>query len=219
MQNRNWRAVLEKIRIDPLEPEKELKVMTRGGFKASTGMTLLHYACERSPPVEIVQALIEAYPMACLTRCMPGGCLPLHVACTWYASPSVVRALLSADQGGAEVKDELGNLPLHSACFSGADFAIIEALVTTAPKAVLARNHQGSRPIDICKRLRHDNRDLVMQILAQKKREITNKVSSGNWAAVAKQAEESNRLEEEAEPGFEVEVTYNDGGQEQLHWI
>lgn len=195
VQKHKWKAVIERIIIDPLEPEKELKVMTRGGFKASTGMTALHYACERSPPVEIVNALIEAYPVACLTRCMPGGCLPLHVACTWHCSPAVVRALLSADQGGVAVKDELGNLPLHSACFSGADSAIIDALLMTDPKAVLARNHQGSRPLDIVKRLRHDNRQGVIKLLYKKKEELSRhgrSRSSGTLSEAAREAEALN---------------------------
>ena len=185
VQKHKWKAVKERIHIDPLEPEKELKVMTRGGFQASTGMTALHYVCERSPPVEVVEALIEAYPVACLTRCMPGGCLPLHIACTWHCSPEVVLALLSADQGGVAVKDELGNLPLHSACFSGANSAVIEALLKTDPNSAVARNHQGSRPIDIVRRLRHDNREAVIGLLSKHRRGK----SSGTWSDVAQEAE------------------------------
>ena len=197
IQKHKWKAVLERVRLDPLEPEKELLVMTRGGFKACTGMTALHYACERAPAVEVMAALVEAYPVACLTRCMPGGALPLHVACTWHCSPAVIRVLLSADQGGVAVKDELGNLPLHSACFSGADLGVIEALLQTDPKAVLARNHQGSRPMDIVKRLQHDNRQAVVKLLAAKKEEFSAKHgrtrSSGTLAEIAQQANAMNK--------------------------
>lgn len=195
IHNRKWDAVIQKIQMDPLESETELKVMTRGGFKSNTGFFSLHYACERNPPAAVCQALVEACPMAVLTRCMPGGCLPLHIACTWHCSSSVVKVLLSADQGGAVVKDELGNTAIHSACFSGADVAIIDYLVVIDPKSVLTRNHQGSRPIDICKRLRHENREVICQILAYKQETLVRhkksmSSSSGTWSAIADEAHE-----------------------------
>jgi hypothetical protein len=196
IQNQKWSSVLARLEINPHEAEEELQEMTRGGFFATTGMAPLHYACERRPPVGVVQALLELYPMAIMTRTMPGGCLPLHVACTWFALPDVVKALLSADPGSAKVKDELGNLALHSACFSGADLEVVEALVGASAGAVLARNHQGSRPIDICKRLRHDNRRRVMALLTLKKEEIMAKHrrsrSSGNLSDLANEAAQLN---------------------------
>jgi ankyrin repeat protein len=129
IQNRRWSAVVDRIHANPLEPEEDLRVLTRGGFMANTGMTALHYACERDPPLPVVQALIEAHPMAVLTRCMPGGALPLHIACTWHCSPAVVDALVAADPGGCKMRDELGNVALHSACFSGADAAVVATLL------------------------------------------------------------------------------------------
>jgi len=197
IENRNWGAVLDRLVTHPLEAEKHLEVPTLGGFTASSGMTPLHYACERRPPTEVVNALIEAYPLAVLTRCMPGGALPLHLACTWHCSADIVRALLSADQTSSQVIDELGNLALHSACFSGADDEVVLALLAANAKAVLTRNNQGSRPVDICKRLRHDNRREVMALLTLKKEEVLaqhrRSQSSGNWSEVAQEAAEMNK--------------------------
>lgn len=196
IEKRKWKIATSRIVSDPLSAERELKVMTRGGFMASTGMSPLHYACERKPPVQIVRVLIEAFPFAVLTRAMPGGCLPLHIACTWGASPEVVQALLEADHGSVKVKDELGNVALHSACFAGADVRIVAMLLATDGKSVVARNHQGSRPIDICKRLRHDNRRDVISLLNRKKEELMRthrrSRSSGLLADIAKEAEETN---------------------------
>ena len=194
IQNRKWNVIAERIHANPLEPEEELKVMTRGGFMASTGFTALHYACERNPPLAVVEALIAAYPMAVLTRCMPGGCLPLHVACTWQCTPDIIDALLSADQGGARVRDELGNVALHSACFSGADVGVVLSLLQAHPKAVVARNHQGSRPIDVCKRLRHDNRKLVMSVLSKEQENLMHGGSRSSSACgdIAQRAMELN---------------------------
>lgn len=197
IERRLWSSVVARVRQDPLEAEQELQVMTRGGFMASTGMSPLHYACERRPPADVVQILIESFPVATLTRAMPGGCLPLHIACTWGSSPEVVSVLLAADSGSVRVKDELGNVPLHSACFSGTDCNVVDALLRADSKSVLARNHQGSRPFDICKRLRHDNRRVVMDMLTKKKEEIlrshSRDGSSGMLSDIAREAEEMNR--------------------------
>ncbi len=223
IERRQWKIVLARIKQDPLEAEQELQVMTRGGFMASTGMSPLHYACERKPPPEVVKRLVEAYPFATMTRAMPGGCLPLHIACTWGASPEAIKVLLNADSGSVRVKDELGNASIHSACFSGANVQILEALIKCDPKSILGRNHQGSRPIDICKRLRHENRNAAMDLLTKKKEELMRKHrrsrSSGLLSDIARQAEEMNEREM-PEEGPGVEVTYNGKKKSQpLLWI
>lgn len=192
IQQSQWEAVLQRLEAHPLEAEEELQVMTRGGFLASAGFFPLHYACERQPPVTVVQALIAAQPIAVLTRALPGGGLPLHIAATWYGNEDVIQALVSADAGGCQVTDELGNVPLHSACFSGASVSVLEILLRTDPEAVLLRNTQGSRPADICKRLAHGHRRAVLALLTLKKEEMLakhrRKGSSGNWGDLAAQA-------------------------------
>lgn len=227
IEHHQWNSVVARVRQDPLEAEQELQVMTRGGFMASTGMSPLHYACERKPPYQVVQQLVDCFPFATLTRAMPGGCLPLHIACTWGGSPEVVKALLAADVGSVRVKDELGNVALHSACFSGADSRVVASLLQADGKSVLARNHQGSRPIDICKRLRHENRRIVMELLTSKKEEIMRSHragSSGALSEIARQAEEMNQRngppsQQASAGGVEVTIDGKDAGQDPLVWI
>ena len=237
IQHEQWDAVLLRLEINPLQAELELEVTTRGGFMASAGFTPLHYACERQPPLEVVQALIAAHPVGVLTRTMPGGALPLHIACTWYASSDVVQALLTADQGACHVTDELGNVALHSACFSGTELAIVEALTTADPQTVMCRNHQGSRPSDVSKRLRHSNRKAVLALLTLKKEEVLAKhrrKGSGASCSIATEAAELNAkfgfpsshhddkdgdvdvLQESAA----IEVSYaGNGNEDELMWI
>lgn len=240
IKNLKWKSVIERLECNPDEASYELNgVMTRGGFTAGSGMTPLHYACERKPPLEVVEALIEANPEAVSQRMMPGGCLPLHIACTWHSSPSVVASLLAADPLTAKGTDELGNRPLHSACFSGADLQIVQDLLSAYSKGVLSRNNQGSQPIEICRRLRHPNRRAVMTALLQKKECIIEKQkhqrskSSGSMCQVAKKAANLNdrygeppsylssfeaQNEEVSQAG--VEVSYNENEQSQtLLWI
>jgi len=85
IRRHRWEAVAQRLKRIPSDASLDMKVLTRGGFKASIGFTPLHYVCERCPPKEIVQILIELYPDALNTRAMPGGALPLHIACTWNA--------------------------------------------------------------------------------------------------------------------------------------
>jgi len=238
IKNLKWKSVIARLEYNPDEASQELVgVMTRGGFTSGSNMTPLHYACERKPPLEVVDALMEANPEAVTQRMMPGGALPLHIACTWHSSPAVVSALLGADPSTAKVVDELGNRPLHSACFSGAVIAVVHDLLATYPKAVLARNNQGSQPIDICRRLKHGNRRAVMAALLDKKEYIIAKQkhrsskSSGSMGAMAQTAarmndtlgcpeELNNRSNHNSVPDDGVEVTYEGEDKSQpLIWI
>jgi len=241
IKNLKWKSVIARLECNPDEAYDELVgVMTRGGFAAGSGMTPLHYACERKPPVEVIEALIEANAEAVSQRMMPGGCLPLHIACTWQSAPSVIGSLLRADPMTAKVLDELGNRPLHSACFSGAPFPVVQDLLSTYSKAVLSRNNQGSQPIDISRRLRHPNRRAVMTALLETKEYIIAKQkhrrskSSGSMCNVAMKAANLNdqyggslsnlssyeRGNSEESPAVGVEVAYNDHNRSQtLLWI
>ena len=193
IRNQDWHSVLARLDLNPHEAKEELRVATRGGFQSTKGFLPLHYACERRPPVEVVDALISACPAAVATRSMPGGCLPLHIACTWYAPAGAVNALLVSDRSSCKVQDELGNVALHSACFSGTASEVVESLLRAYPKASLSRNHQGSLPEDICKRLRHENRRSLMALLNLCKEEVLagkhgRSESSGTMGAIAKSA-------------------------------
>jgi len=172
IKHQNWAAATARLEGNPQEAGETLSVLTRGGFLASSGLTPLHYVCERRPPVEVVDALIAAWPEALTTRMEPGGALPLHVACTWHASAEVTAALCQAEPAACRIPDDLGNVPLHCAAFSGAMAPVVDNLLRAYPKAVLARNHQGSLPVDIVKRLRHDNRKNVLTLLKSTKEAV-----------------------------------------------
>lgn len=172
IKGQNWEMVLMRLETNPLDAEEELKIVTRGGFTSTSGFTPLHYACERRPPAEVVEALVAACPGAVTKRSMPGGALPLHIACTWDAPVSSITTLLAADRTTCKIPDELGNLPIHSASFSGTGAHVFESLLHAYPKASLARNNQGSLPEEIIKRLRHNNRGSVLALLDICKEEV-----------------------------------------------
>lgn len=217
IRTQQWEQAILTVHKEPLQAEQDLRVMTRGGFMSSLGLSALYYACERQPPVAVIEALVQANPLAVVTRAMPGGALPLHVACTWHASVEVVQALLEADPGTTKVTDELGNVALHSACFSGAPVTVIQALLKHDARAVLTRNHQGSRPLDVCQRLSHDNRTAVMETLQRAKESLLRhrrSQSSGTWASEVQEALDLNANDPD---DHAIEVSYDNG--EELVWI
>ncbi|CAJ1910260.1 unnamed protein product [Cylindrotheca closterium] len=222
MRDQEWELVMSKLETSPLDAEEELKVTTRGGFTSTYGFTPLHYACERHPPQEVVEALIAACPSAVAKRTMPGGALPLHIACTWHASVEVIGSLLNADKSTCKVQDELGNLPLHSAAFSGISTPVVERLLRTYSKASLARNHQGSLPEEIVKRLRHDNRKEVMGMLMIAREEIMAKRDDKNHrrnksdGAFLTSKRSWDKSEEQHQQGVEVPYTKDDA---ELVWV
>ena len=172
IKSEDWSSVLTLLQIKPEAARRELKVPTNGGYTSSNGFFALHYALERNPPEEVIETLIAAFPKAVTSRTMPGGMIPLHIACTWHANVSVINLLLQAERTMAKSADELGNYPLHSACFSGASTPVIESLLRAYPKAVLVRNLQGSLPEDIQNRLRHENKRAALAVLNLCKEEL-----------------------------------------------
>jgi ankyrin repeat protein len=216
-----------------------LKVPTRGGFSSTTDFFPLHYACERRPPVEVVQKLLKVYSEAATKRAMPGGALPLHIASTWYAQDACIVTLLQADRNSCKTMDELGNLPLHSACFSGTSTVVLENLLRAYPKAVLARNNQGSLPEDIAKRLKHDNRmsslallNLCRDEVIAKRQQKHQRGKSDGYMLSAKEAmvlderdshvnPEKYEIENCGPADTGIEVTYSCGStnEEDLMWV
>lgn len=63
---------------------------------------------------------------------------------------------------------------------SGASSEVVETLLKAYPKAVLARNHQGSLPEDITKRLKHDNRLSVLALLNLSRDEVASNKNMKN---------------------------------------
>ena len=171
----NWDLAIKRLKKFPSEARLNLRVATRGGFTATEGFTPLHYACERHPPKEFLEILVNLYPAAVNKKSMPGGKLPLHIACTWHAPKESINVLLAADRSTSKIPDDLGNLPIHSACFSGASSDVIENILKAYPKAVLFRTNEGSLPEDITKRLKHDNRVSALALLNLCKGEVNTK--------------------------------------------
>ena len=163
IRSHSYQSIPHRLCLYPKEASQPLHTAVRGGYPAK--VTPLYLACEYNPTVDVVKLFIDTFKDGCGVKNVLGGQLPLHGACTWNASSSVISLLLEAYPAAAQQRDDLGNLPLHCACFSGASEDIVEALLKAYPLGVSVTNGQGSAPSHIVRRLRHQNRSAILRVL------------------------------------------------------
>jgi len=180
-----WEACIERCRKRPHEAAERLTIQSRSG--AIIRCAPIHYLLERSPPIDVVQAVLNAAAAAIKSqqkdnilkeKTVPGESLPLHVACTWGSTSDIISYLLKYYPDAAREKDHGGNLPLHQACYSGASFQVVEELAKTWPDGIIVKNGSGSTPLDIVERLQHPNKDTVISLM-RKWKERTDFKSGG----------------------------------------
>jgi len=109
----------------------------------------LHLALQFSAPVEVVSALIAAWPGA-VKKEMMGG-LPLHFVAQYTTSPplAVVSALIAVYPGAVKERNIEGWLPLHLAARNLAPPDFVSALISAWPGAVRKETPLGSFPLHL----------------------------------------------------------------------
>ena len=118
------------------------------------GRTPLHLASREVSDIEAIEFLVDAFPQALnlgdkLSR------TPLHLAIRNERNDSVVRLLLSKDDGTpATIKtQDRWWTPLHYACYFDAKTSVIAQLVEAHPAALYEKDAEGWTPLQIaCKR-------------------------------------------------------------------
>jgi len=103
----------QAIAIARSNPEKAKVWGWRQGFfeGQDSNVLPLHECLVGNGPVDLVHALITAYPKGVRQQESSYQRLPLHCACRKNANPRVVQLLLEADAKAALVADSLGRLP------------------------------------------------------------------------------------------------------------
>lgn len=117
--------------------------------------------------LELIQALIAAYPASFWTACA-SGCHPLHIAIVERASMGIIQCLLDAHPEGARVRDAnySNRLPLHAAARENAEVGIIRALIRVYPAALAARDERGFFPLHAALSYAYVRLDVVEELLA-----------------------------------------------------
>eukprot|EP00957_Ditylum_brightwellii_P068639 5211087-Ditylum_brightwellii.AAC.1 len=93
------------------------------------GYMPLHFACSKGAPLELISALLDAWPDDAEQKDKYDLSMPLHAACNREVPFGFVSALLHAWPAAAKQKDTHGSMPLLRACHKESPFEVISALL------------------------------------------------------------------------------------------
>lgn len=140
---KDWDGVAGRLNMFP--DEASTWIVTKG-YTGDLRFLPLHKACVLSPPPQIMDALIKAFPDG-VTRPDQDGWLPLHCACFYNAPASSIDHLIRADPKATQKKDDDGRLPLHYACLKSAPESVVNQLLNAHIKGALAKDNDGRMPL------------------------------------------------------------------------
>ncbi len=106
----------------------------------------IHLACSYSAPVDIIHALMDAYPDGLKSR-GKHGFNPLHIACKKSLNEKIILEIIQICPEAVSQKDEYGRLPLHLACQNSLPFAVIRALIESYPNSCTVKDYNGHTAI------------------------------------------------------------------------
>eukprot|EP00980_Cylindrotheca_fusiformis_P003848 scaffold858_cov123-Cylindrotheca_fusiformis.AAC.24 len=137
---KGWKAAIVRA-VDPATKHE-------AQIKNDRGNLPLHSATSFRAPLEVAEALLEAYPEAASMTNNYGN-LPLHFA-AWKKGPlDVEKLLLKVFPEGAAQKNNHGNLPLHYAAHYNAPLEVVEALYNAYPEGATMKNNDNNTPLDL----------------------------------------------------------------------
>eukprot|EP00934_Nitzschia_sp_Nitz4_P004811 Nitzschia sp. Nitz4//scaffold143_size57137//39997//42090//NITZ4_006518-RA/size57137-processed-gene-0.39-mRNA-1//1//CDS//3329536458//4801//frame0 len=110
LQKKKWEAAIERTQAFPDEGRAWVSRKEKDG-KLRWRLLPIHAAIVFQAPVEVIEALLAAFPEGAHTK-DDQGMLPLHLAFRNGSAENVVNALLVAYPQSIEVKDRKGRIPL-----------------------------------------------------------------------------------------------------------
>ena len=105
-------------------------------YRDHDGLYPLHWACSGSPPVEVVQALLTAYPSAA-HKVDAEGSTPLHFATHYSAPLAVIETVLKAYPKAISMQDKYGRTPLYHAVEKSLSLEVIKLLAQAESSCIL----------------------------------------------------------------------------------
>lgn len=117
-------------------------------FERDEGWFLLHDACQRDAPLDIIKLVLDLNPAAACARDSVCGMMALHFAVC--VSPySVVQELIWSNVEAINAKDNGGFGTLHWACMTCSHLGIVQLLMEWNAFLVTEKSNDGSLPIHI----------------------------------------------------------------------
>ena len=105
-------------------------------YRDQDGLYPLHWTCSGSPPVQVVQALLTAYPSAA-HKVDAEGSTPLHFATHYSAPLAVIEAVLKAYPKAIRMQDKYGRTPLYHAVEKSLSLEVIKLLADAESSCIL----------------------------------------------------------------------------------
>lgn len=137
---KGWKAAVSQCTDPATKHEAQIR-NDRGNLP-------LHSATSFRAPIEVAEALLQAYPEAASITNNYGN-LPLHFT-AWKKGPlEVEKLLLKIYPEGAAQKNNHGNLPLHYAAHYNAPLEVVEALYNAYPQGATQKNNDNNTPLDL----------------------------------------------------------------------
>ncbi|KAL7539157.1 hypothetical protein ACHAWF_006318 [Thalassiosira exigua] len=149
----DWQSVIAEIECHPRQTR--MWSIQPGFFDGQHESQVLpiHVACSLHAPLQVVRAIVEAYPECLEKKESSFKRLPIHTACQFAAPAGVIEYLAQENVAGTLEPDNLGRLPLHYACSNGASMEVVETLLRANPASVSFRDHDGWSPLHVAVRL------------------------------------------------------------------
>merc|ERR1711937_542248 len=105
--------------------------------------------CQLRAPLEVMRALVEAYPGCLSTKESSFKRTPLHVACMSAAPVEVIEYLAREHVAATLEPDVSGRLPIHYACSNGASMDVVETLLQINSASTLYADRKGWIPLHV----------------------------------------------------------------------
>lgn len=145
----DWQSAITEIECHP----KETRVWSsRPGFfdgHSDSHVLPIHVACSVHAPLDVIRAIVEAYPDCLEKKESSFKRLPIHVACQFAQSVDVVEYLAQEYKAGTLEPDILGRLAIHYACSNGAPIRVVRALLEANPASSLYADYNGWLPLHV----------------------------------------------------------------------
>jgi len=120
----------------------------------------LHMAVINGACLDVVRLLTFQNPRILMKR-DKNGKTPLSIAIKYKAKTEVFNFLLAENDTLSTIPDNRNNTPLHIACMHGCNKDVAETLLLSFPEALIVKNRDGLKPLDLAMRSSHCSDEIV----------------------------------------------------------
>lgn len=147
--NEDWQSVITEIGRHP----NDAKVWSsQAGFfdgDHDSHVLPIHVACSLHAPLDVIKAIVEAYPDGLSAKETSFKRLPLHVSCQMSEKPAVIEYLAQQYVSATIEPDVLGRLPIHYCCSNGAPLDVVKTLLKANSASTLYADYNGWLPLHV----------------------------------------------------------------------